>query len=491
MSDPQVASTAATEEADGFRSLFQVEERGIEAVPPAEQTSRPKELFWIWFAGNISILGLPLGIWVVAGVLNIWQALLATVIGSVGSFAIVGLVSIAGQRGGAPSLTLSRATFGVIGNFFPTLVAIVSRWGWETVNTVTAAFAIISIGSIITGRDLLPSDAPIVAVAAVLAFLLLTLAVSGLGHKTLAAVQQWATYLFGALTLVIVVALAFRIDWQVVFSAESGPVSAILIAIGTVAAGTGIAWANSGADLGRYQSPSVKPSRLVSASAFGAGIPLVIMIGMGSLIAITEPNFDPNNPLAAIPALLPPWMSIPFLLAAFFGLLMSNNISVYSSGLTLLTLGIKTRRFYAVMLELVASFVGSMLFLFVFANFYDAFIGFITLLAVPLVAWLAVFLLDMIKRTRYDSQALLVMGPASRYWYSGGVEWRALAAWFIGIVAGYSLRLDALADSWLAANGLDWALTMVVTAVAYLVFGGLTSTKLARDLPGRGDRTHA
>ena len=481
MSDPTGAEIAPSE--GGFRSLFQIEERGIEPVPRSEQTSRPSELFWIWFAGNISILGLPLGIWVVAGVLNIWQALLATVIGAVGSFAIVGIVSIAGQRGGAPSLTLSRATFGVYGNFAPTIVAIVSRWGWETVNTVTAAFAIISIGSIITGKSLLPSDAPLVAVIAVIVFLLLTLTVSGMGHKTLAAVQKWATYVFGALTLVIVATLAFRIDWGAVFSAESGPTSAILVAIGTVAAGTGIAWANSGADLGRYQSPSVKPSRLISASAFGAGIPLIIMIGTGSLIAITEPSFDPNNPLASIPALLPPWMSVPFLLAAFFGLLMSNNISVYSSGLTLLTLGIKTRRFYAVMIELVASFIGSMLFLFVLANFYEAFIGFITLLAVPLVAWLAVFLLDMIKRTRYDSKALLEMNPSSRYWYTGGVEWRATVAWLLGIIAGYSLRFDALSETWIALNGLDWALTMVVTSAAYLIFGGLTAKGMERNIP--------
>lgn len=481
MSDPSGAELEPSE--GGFRSLFQVEERGIEPVPRAEQTSEPKELFWIWFAGNISILGLPLGIWVVAGVLNIWQALVATVIGAVGSFAIVGVVSIAGQRGGAPSLTLSRATFGVVGNFAPTVVAIVSRWGWETVNAVTAAFAVISIGSVITGRSLLPSDAPWVAITAVVIFLLLTLAVSGMGHNTLALVQRWATYVFGALTLVIVAALAFRVDWSLVFSAEAGPGSAVIIAIGTVAAGTGIAWANSGADLGRYQSPSVKPWRLVTASAFGAGIPLVIMIGTGSLIAITEPQFDPDNPLSSIPALLPPWMSIPFLLAAFFGLLMSNNISVYSSGLTLLTLGIKTRRVYAVMIELVASLVGSMLFLFVLANFYDGFIGFITLLAVPLVAWLAVFLLDMIKRTRYNSAALLDMKPGGAYWYRGGVEWRALGAWLLGIIAGYSMRFDALSETWVALNGLDWALTMVVSSVAYLALGGLTSKGIARDVP--------
>lgn len=139
--------------AEGWRSLLEVEDRGIEPIPASEQTSGPAELFWIWFAGNISILGIPLGIWVVAGELNFWQALIAGAVGAVASFAIVGIVSITGQRGGAPTLTLSRAAFGTRGNYLPTFVAILSRWGWETVNTVTAAFAAISIGTVIVGSS--------------------------------------------------------------------------------------------------------------------------------------------------------------------------------------------------------------------------------------------------------------------------------------------------------------------------------------------------
>lgn len=477
----------------GLRSLLQVEERGIEPVPAEEQTSRPGELFWIWFAGNISILGLPLGTWVVAGVLNLWQALLAGVIGAVGSFAIVGLVSIAGQRGGAPTLTLSRATFGVLGNIGPTVVAIVSRWGWETVNAVTAAFAALSIGTVITGRSLGPTTAPVLAVLAVLLFLVLTLAVSGMGHAMLAAAQQWATYVFGALTIVVLGVIVARTDWDAVLSTPAGPFSAVLVAVSTVAAGTGLAWANSGADVGRYQSRAVRPVRLVAASAAGAGIPLVLMIGAGSLIAITNPSFDADNPLAAIPELLPAWMSVPFLVSAFAGLLLSNNISVYSSGLTLLTMGIKTRRIYAVAVELVVSLIGSMVFLFVFANFYDAFIGFITLLAVPLTAWLGVFLVDMLRRRSYDGDGLLDMRRGGRYWYSGGTEWRAVTAWAVGIAGGFVFRMPALADSWVAVNGMDWAVALLGSGVLYLLLGGawVTGAGAPADADPAGAAVHA
>ncbi|WP_168583094.1 purine-cytosine permease family protein [Gephyromycinifex aptenodytis] len=460
------------EQATGLRSLLQVEDRGIEPLPLSEQTSRPAELFWIWLAGNISILGLPLGAWVVAGVLNFWQALLAGTVGAVGSFAIVGLISIAGQRGGAPSLTLSRATFGSLGNFGPTIVAILSRWGWETVNAVTAVFAILSIGTVLTGTALTPRNAVWLTVSAVLVFLALTLIVSGIGHHLLALFQQWATYIFGALTIIVLGFIITRVDWSAVANAEAGPASAVLIGIGTVAAGTGLAWANSGADLGRYQSPAASPGKLVFASAAGAGIPLVIMVGAGSLIAISNPQFDTDNPLSSIPELLPPWMSVPFLIAAFAGLLLSNNISVYSSGLTLLTLGIKTRRIVAVAIELVVSLIGSMVFLYLFDNFYDAFIGFITLLAIPLTAWVGVFLVDMLKRTTYDSDSLLDLSPRSRYWYTGGIEWRAMCAWLIGIAAGFIFRFPGLADSWITVNGLPWLVTLLVSSALYFLAGG-------------------
>lgn len=475
MSEP--GTTTIEEPPGGLRSLLQVEDRGIEPIPTSEQTSRPSELFWIWLAGNISILGLPLGAWVVAGVLNFWQAILAGFIGAVGSFAIVGVISIAGQRGGAPSLTLSRATFGSIGNFGPTIVAILSRWGWETVNAVTAVFAILSIGTVIAGTALTPQNAAWLTIPALLLFLALTLIVSGIGHQLLVAFQQWATYIFGALTIVVLGFIITQVDWNAVASAEAGPLSAVLVGISTVAAGTGLAWANSGADIGRYQSRKTPPWKLVLSSAAGAGIPLVIMVGTGSLIAITNPAFDTDNPLSSIPELLPPWMSVPFLIAAFAGLLLSNNISVYSSGLTLLTLGIKTRRLYAVMIELVVSLIGSLIFLYLFDNFYDAFIGFIMLLAIPLTAWVGVFLVDMIKRTTYDSDALLELSPKSLYWYSGGVEWRAITAWAAGIVAGFAFRLPMLAESWIAANGLPWLVTLIVSAALYFVLGGARRTE--------------
>ncbi len=481
------ATTATTAPSEG--TLTTIEQRGIEPVPAEERTGRPGALFWVWFAANISILGLPLGATLVAFQrLTIWQALLVAVIGAAGSFAVVGVISIAGRRGGAPGLTLSRAVFGVRGNIGPTLVSLLSRLGWETVNTTTAAFVLLSLFTIVFGTDGDAKRIPVLTVVAILVFVLCTVLVSGLGHAAIVAIQRWATWVFGALNVFVAVFLVIRVDWDTVTSAPAGPVSAMVIGIGTIAAGTGIGWATAGADIARYSKVSVRGSRLVLASAVGAGTPLVVLVGLGALLSAGDPTLaEAGDPVAAIRDLLPSWMAVPYLVAAFGGLLLSNHLSVYSASLTTLTLGVKVPRVWAVAVDVVITFLGAVYFMLIADGFYAPFITFISVLAVPITAWLGVFIADMLRRRWYDPVALLDLRPGSGYWYRGGFAWGAFTAWAVAIVVGFLFTVVSVGDadpvfvgplsgSWIGANGLGWVVTFVVAAGAYLAFGGARGT---------------
>jgi purine-cytosine permease-like protein len=473
MSDTAVAAEGA------------LETRGIEPVPDDERHGRPMQLFWVWFAANIGILALPLGATLVAfQKLAFWQAVIVALIGSVGSFAIVGVVSIAGRRGGAPGLTLSRAVFGVRGNAGPTLVSLISRLGWETVNTTTAAFALLSLCAIAVGTRSDAKANPALTIVCILLFVAFTIVVSGLGHRVLVAVQRWATWVFGALNIAVGVTLVTRVDWHAVGSASPAPLGAMIAGIGTIAAGTGIGWANASADMSRYQSPSVRAGALVASAAAGAGIPLVLLISLGSLLSAGDPTLaHADDPVAAIRGMLPAWMAVPYLIAAFGGLLLSNHLSVYSAGLTTLTLGVRIPRVYAVVLDVVVTTIGSIYFMLVAGNFYTPFIAFISMLAVPITAWVGVFVTDMLRRTRYDAAALMDTGRGSRYWYRGGVRWQALLAWAVAIVVGYQFTTvgpssgpwftGLLAQSWPGQNGLGWVITFVVAAGLYAASGGI------------------
>ena len=475
-------------------SAGQLETRGIEPVPENECNGNPLQLFWVWFAANISILGLPLGATLVAfHQLAIWQVILVALIGAAGSFAVVGVISIAGRRGRAPSLTLSRAIFGVRGNIGPTLISLMSRVGWETVNTTTAAFVLLALCAIVFGTPTDAKNAPLLTLLFIAIFTLLTLSVSGLGHATLLVIQKWATYLFGALNLLVGGFLCATIDWQAVFNTNPAPVSAVIIGIGIMAAGTGIGWANAGADMSRYQHRSVSATQLVASAAWGAGIPLVLLITLGGLLSVGNHDLaSATDPIAAIRNMLPAWMAVPYLLSAFGGLLLSNHLSVYSAGLTTLTLGIKIKRVQAVVVDIVAIFCGSIYFMLYADSFYGPFITFISLTAIPITAWVAIFVVDLIHRQYYSPKDLLDVSPSSFYWYHGGIEWRALGSWALALILGFCFTrvgssdadwfVGPLADSWLGHNGLGWIVTFVVAGGLYALLGGAKDRRLA--VPG-------
>ncbi|WP_420369920.1 purine-cytosine permease family protein [Curtobacterium sp. L1-20] len=475
-------------------TLTSIEQRGIEPVPHDERNGTPGALFWVWFAANISILGLPLGATLVAFQrLTIWQALLVAVIGAAGSFAVVGVISVAGRRGGAPGLTLSRAVFGVRGNAGPTFVSLLSRLGWETVNTTTAAFVLLSLFTILFGTDGDAKANPALTIVAILVFVVATVLVSGLGHAFIVAVQKWATWVFGALNVFVAVFLVLRVDWDVVGAQPAGPVAAMVVGIGTIAAGTGIGWATAGADIARYTRTSVRAGALVLSSAAGAGIPLVVLVGLGALVSAGDPTLArAGDPVAAIRDLLPSWMAIPYLVAAFGGLLLSNHLSVYSASLTTLTLGVKVPRVWAVAVDVVVTTLGAMYFMLVADGFYAPFITFISVLAVPITAWLGVFIADMVRRRWYDPVALLDLRPGGRYWYRGGIAWGAVGAWLVAIVVGFLFTsiqvgsadpvfVGSFSATWIGANGLGWVVTFVVAAGIYLLTGGGRGQLVAPD----------
>lgn len=455
-----------------------IETRGIEPVPDEERRGRPLGLFWMWFGANMGVLGITLGAVLVAFEgLNVIQSVVVSLLGVCLSFLLVGVLSTAGKRGGAPGLTLSRAVFGVRGNWGPTLVSWLGFVGWETAICTTASFALLAVLQLI--------GIPAGVVTTVICVLLVVLIAAGIGlfgHATIMWIQKWLTWLFGALTLVVIAFLAVTVDWAAAFALPAAPLEKIITGIGFIAAGTGIGWLSAGADYARYLPRATPSRRIVVATVAGAGIPLVVLISMGALMGSGKGGADlaaASDPVGAIGASLPPWMLVPYLLAAVAGLIASADLSMYSSGLNLLTGGIKVRRTTAVAVDATLITIGGLYITVIAQDFYGPFTTFLTLLAVPLTAWAAIFAVDMAGRASYEPAALLDTSPGSRYFYTGGVSWPAIGAWLVAIVLGVLFTRAAsgdavlfagpLSDSWIGANGLGWLVAGVTGAVLYAV----------------------
>ncbi|WP_329620968.1 cytosine permease [Streptomyces sp. NBC_01255] len=448
-----------------------METRGLEPVPDAERTGRVRELFPTWVAANISVLLLTMGAGlIVFNGLNFWQVLTVAIAAPVLSYGIVGLISIAGKRGGAPGMALSRAVFGQRGNLFPGALIWVARWGWETINAVTGAYAVLTVLDLLFGVK----SNTLLIVVTLLLFVTCTFLVSGLGINALRVCSKWSTYLFGAFSVLVLVYLVANTDWSAVFDKPAGSTAMMVAGIGTIAAG-GISWVPSGPDFTRYLPRTASSKAMVGSTVGGAGIVVLPMVLMGAVMAVSTPDLaSAQDPVSFIGELLPMWISVPYLVIALLGMLLINSMSMYSAGFTAQTLGIKVSRAAAVSVNAVISLIFGFLLMVVATSFIGSFISFLTLLAVAFSAWIGVFGVDMLRRKTYDAVALMDTTRTSAYWYRGGYAWQAMTAWAVALLVGLLFtKVDwfsgPLASSWIGENGLGWAATIVVAGVLYAV----------------------
>ncbi|MEU9335305.1 cytosine permease [Streptomyces sp. NPDC048290] len=463
-------SPAAHREHSRPAAGHRLETRGIEPVPDAERTGRPRGLFATWAAANITVLLLTVGasLSVTYG-LNFWQALAAGLAAPVLAFGLVGLIGIAGKRGGAPGMALSRAVFGQRGNLLPGALIWVARWGWETINAVTGAYALLAVLDILF--EVRRTTA--LTVLALVLFVLATFVISGTGIRAVQRCTTWATALFAAFSLLVLVRLVAATDWAEVFGRPAGSTAALITGVGLVAAG-GISWAPTSPDFTRYLPRTASSAALVRHTVGGAAVVVLPLVLMGDVMGTDTPRLaSAADPVSFLGEILPLWLAVPYLLTALAGMVLINAMSMYSAGFTAQTLGFRVPRPWAVLLNAVISLaLGSVLML-AATSFLGSFIAFLSLLAVAFSAWAGVFGVDMLRRTSYDPAALLDTGPTSAYWYRGGFSPAAVTAWAVGLATGLLfLRSDWFTGPFATGNpvgayGLGWAATITVSGLLY------------------------
>lgn len=451
--------------------VWSIELHGIDAISDEERHGTPFELFWVWFAADIGILTVVYGGILAGAGLNFWQSIFVTLAGTISSFTLVGVLSLAGIWGGAPMLTLSRAVFGSRGNIGPTLMSWFTLVGWETALVVTAAYAMLGVLNVVG----LPSN-EFWTVVSLLVVVALVIPFSLLGHATLVWIQRAATWLFGLLTLLVVVFLIKQTDWVRILSMKPGPWdSGVLATLSIVAAGTGIGWINVGADYTRYLPRRSSSGAVIWWTTFGGALPVCVLILVGFLLSSRVSNLaSVANPIQVIGSALPAWMVVPYLLTAIGGLIAGADLNLYSSGLNLLTLGLKLKRYKAVLIDSTLMIAGAIFVMLIAQNFLGTFESFLQLLADGLTAWGAIFLVDMRLRRGYDGASLADSSKESRYYYRGGVNLVAIVAWLAGILVGLAFTVSPFftgpfATGIFATSSLGYLIGFLVSGMLYTI----------------------
>jgi nucleobase:cation symporter-1, NCS1 family len=428
-------------------SVLQIEQNGINVISEDERKGKPHDLFWPWFAANISVLGLSYGSFLLGFGISFWQAVVVGLAGIVLSFLACGFIAVAGKRGSAPTMVLSRAPFGVRGNTLPSVISWMLTVGWETVLVCLATLAIPTV----FGRLGWPSGDP-TKVIAMIVVIALTIGGGVGGFNLVMRMQTWITVITGICTVIFIVLVADKIHWHPVSAIHGGSAQDLIGGLVFMMTGFGLGWVNCAADYSRYLPRRASGGGVIGWTTFASSIAPVFLLLFGLLLAGSSTGLSTAigaNPIGALTTILPKWFLVPFAIVAVLGLIGGSVLDIYSSGLALLTAGLKVPRYVAALIDGTVMTVGTIYVVFIASgDFFTQFQGFLITLGVPIAAWCGIMLADIALRHRNYAERDL-FNPRGRY---GDVQPLPVLTLIVSTIIGWGLVTNTNA-SWLTWQG--------------------------------------
>ena len=448
-----------------------IESAALEPTPVERRAGHAARLFWLWFAANSSIVMVAVSATLFTFGMSLRQVLVAVVAGVGLSALPLGLGSLAGKWSGQPTMVVSRATFGLVGNVLPAVLAIVGRvlWGavllWLLAVTAAAVLAPGETGVGVTALVALAIGAVLAGVVAVLGY--------GLLHR----VQRVLGILSTVLVLATIVVTASHVDIDAALRTDDGP---WLLAVGgavLVFSVVGLAWAQSSSDLARYQKVAGSGAANMLWGSFGVIVPTLAILAWGAVLAASDAQLAEGlarAPLATLAELVPEGLALPVLAAAGFGLVAGAIVTIYSGGLALVAAGARLPRSLATLIAAVLVALVAVGLLMLGSDTRALVTDVATTVAVPVAAWTGIFASEMmIRLRRFHAPSLLAAGgvyPA--------VRWVNLVGLVVISVVGFGLVTAQLPGfTWegylYAALGVDPASALAASEIGVLVALGL------------------
>lgn len=455
-----------------------LELNGTNVINESERGGKASSLFWPWCGANVSLLALSYGSFFLGFGISFWQATLAALIGTVLSFSLVGVSSLAGKKSNAPTMVLSRATFGVRGSVIPGILSYLIFVGWET---VLVSLATLATGTVFIRISDIDRDVAMVAGFALAAGI--TVFAGVLGFSVIMKIQTYLTTITIAMTLVYIALTIDEVNWSAISGMESGSTQGLIGAIIFGATGIGLGWVNSAADYSRYLPRSVSSKAVVGWTVFGASSVPIILVIYGAALSGSSKDLSEaiaGDPIGALTTILPTWYLAIFALVAILGLVGGAILNLYSSGLTLISIGVPVKRHTAASIDALLMFIGAIYFVWIADDFFYPFQGFLITLGVPIAAWSAIFVTDVLMRKSYDERDLfredgrygswnfrsvgILLGATIVGWgfvTNSFASWLSWQGYFLGIIGGKE-------GEWAYANlGVFFAL--VIASVGYFL----------------------
>lgn len=437
-----------------------IEKHTIGYVPPQDRHGKVRDLFTLWFGGNIAPLPIVTG---ALGVqlfhLNLVWGIVAILVGHLVGGVLMALHSAQGPQMGIPQMIQSRAQFGSLGALLVVVIAGVMYIGFFASNIVLAGKSLHGV------VDSVPVPVGIVIGA-------LGSGIIGIiGYRFIHVLNRIGTWVLG-IGIVVGFGYIFSHVQSDDFLTRGGFNLAGWLATVSLAALWQIAFAPYVSDYSRYLPADVKVSSTFWTTYLGSalGSSLSFIFGAVAVLAIPA-GMDTMDAVKLATGTLGPLMLVLFLLSV----ISHNALNLYGAVLSIITLvqtfayrWIPTAKSRAV-LSLIVLAACCVVAVFASADFIGHFVDMVLVLLVVLVPWTAINLIDfyVIHKGDYDIDSIFKV--------DGGIYGRynpqALIAYAVGIAVQIPFMNTPLYVGPVSVhiNGADlsWLVGLAITSPLY------------------------
>ncbi|WP_179957005.1 purine-cytosine permease family protein [Amycolatopsis anabasis] len=451
--------------------MTEVETHGIAPIPPAEQTSRPRDLFRLAFGGANTFATIILGTLPIAYGLSFWAAVAATATGVVVGACVLSPMALFGPRTRTNNAVSSGAHFGVVGRCVGSFLSLLTAITFFSISVWVSGDAVAGAARRLFGVD----GGAVLRGVAYGVIAVTTLVVCVYGYRFMLLINRIAVVLGTAIMLLGVVAYGGRFDAG--FAGTGNYVLGSFWPTWILAALTVLANPISfGAFLGDWSRyiPAAHRPRSLLAAPFLAQLATLLPFGFG--IATATLVADPGDYIAGLTGISPLWYAVPLIVVALIGGLSTGTTALYGTGLDFSSIFVRLSRVRATLL------IGTLSVAFIFVGNFaldmvSSINAFATLIVLCTSPWMVIMMIGYwTRRGFYDADDLQVFNQrrkGGRYWFTRGVNWRAMAAWLpataLGLLtANTPMIAGPLRD---IAGGVDVSLpcTLLTAAILYPV----------------------
>ena len=449
-------------------ALFHIEQRGIDYVPESERWAKPRNLFGMWAGAITNVEIFIYGVILMAffGV-TFYQAVVIIVVGNL-SYLLLGLTSLQGPDAGTTTFIINRAAFGQNGGRMVALFNWLTQVGFETEGIALVVLAGIALAAKAGFSAGTPLKIIFIVIAAGIQLLLPLF-----GHGTILRTLKWLVAPFVVLFVILAFLTVHRAKLHAV--PHGAGWAGWLVGLAFIIVTSGLGWTENGNDYSRYMPRHARKTSIVGWVFAGTFIPSVLLMVLGAAVGTYATSLATNDPFGKLPTVFAAWFLVPFLLISILQLFAINSLDLYSSGVTLQAIGLRLKRWQAVMVD--TAIAGGLTAYAIFSSSFSTLLkDFVDCVIVWIAPWLAIYLVDWaLRRFRYVP-AELQRETGGLYWRKGGIHWAAVVAQVVGMVAALMGLSQTFFHGLLSSHTHDADfsvyLGICVAGLLYLVLAG-------------------